>query len=153
MSETCGKVGSNFSAFLFFFTWFYLRSAPIFQHFRLYANYFCSSLYSCLFCFILQTLLSSSAGQSYQSKKMLQHDQPKGCREQVRHWKCLLVSFSVCLVAWTVSAVNCQLLQCKWQTGNVSLPFRCLYNNTIKNIKLLTYFEKEMLPTGQVGRE
>ena len=137
MSETCGKVGSNFSAFLFFF-----------------ANYFCSSLYSCLFCFILQTLLSSSAGQSYQSKKMLQHDQPKGCREQVRHWKCVLVSFSVCWVAWTVwSAVSCQLSQCKWQTGNVSLPFRCLYNNTIKNIKLLTYFEKEMLPTGQVGRE
>ena len=37
------------------------------------------------------------AGQSYQSKKMLQQDQPEGCREQVRRkircwtWLCLFV--------------------------------------------------------------
>ena len=41
------------------------------------------------------------AGQSYQSKKMLQQDQPEGCREQVRRkircwtWLCLFVCLFV----------------------------------------------------------
>lgn len=82
---------------------------------------------SAFFCVKLVSFyLFLCAGQSHQSKKMLQHDQPEGCREQVSKIMIREAIQEKSNVSMDIS-VFVFLLQC---------------NN-----------EKEMFPTWQVGRE
>ena len=61
---------------------------------------------------------------------------------------CLLGSMSS-MISRQLSAVTMQMTNGKCVTV-FSLSLQQYYQ---KKIQLLTYFEKEMLPTGQVGRE